>query len=55
MPTQNVKDDCAFFYMLYLENYNGRYYEIGIQIDKVSWHFISDIFFLHQFRVIHSC
>jgi hypothetical protein len=55
MPTQNVKDDCAFFYMLYLENYNGRYYEIDIQIDKVSWHFISDIFFLHQFRVIHSC
>jgi hypothetical protein len=27
VPTQNPKDDCAFFSMLYLENYNGR--EIG--------------------------
>jgi hypothetical protein len=55
VPTQNPKDDCAFFSMLYLENYNGRYQETDIQIDKVSWHFISAIFFLCQFLVIHSC
>jgi hypothetical protein len=54
VPTQNPKDD-AFFYMLCLENYNGRDPEIDIQIDKVSWHFISAIFFLCQFPAIHSC
>jgi hypothetical protein len=55
VPTQNPKNDYAFFYMLYLENYNGRDREINIQIDKVSWHFISAIFFLCQFSDIHSC
>jgi hypothetical protein len=46
VPTQNPKDDCTFFCMLYLENYNGRDQEMDIQIDKDSWHFISAIFFL---------
>jgi hypothetical protein len=36
VPTQNPKDDCAFFCMLYLENYNDIDQEIDIQIDKVS-------------------
>jgi hypothetical protein len=34
--TQNTKDDCAFFCMLYLENYNCRDREMDIEIDKVS-------------------
>jgi hypothetical protein len=55
VSTQNPKDDCAFFCMLYFENYNGRYQKMDIQIDKVSWHFISTIFFLCQFPAIHSC
>jgi hypothetical protein len=54
VPTQNPKDDWAFFYMLYLEYYNGRDREMDIQIDKVSWQFISAIFFLCQFPGIHS-
>jgi hypothetical protein len=37
VPTQNPKDDCAFFCMLYLEYYNGRDREMDIQIDKISW------------------
>jgi hypothetical protein len=36
VPTQNLKDDCAFFCMLYLENYNGRDGEMDIEIAKVS-------------------
>jgi hypothetical protein len=36
IPTQNPKDDCASFCMLYLENYNDRDREMDIQIDKVS-------------------
>jgi hypothetical protein len=55
VPTQNPKDDCAFFCMLYLENYNGTDREMDIQIDKVSWYLISAIFFLCQFPFIHSC
>jgi hypothetical protein len=54
VPTQNPKDACAFFYMLYLKYYNGSDREMGIQIDKVSWQFISAIFFLCQFLGIHS-
>jgi hypothetical protein len=53
VPTQNPRDDCAFFCMLYLEDYNGRDWEMDIQIDKVSWHFISTIFFLLSIP-IHS-
>jgi hypothetical protein len=36
VATQNPKDDCAFFCMLYLEYHNGRDREIDIQITKVS-------------------
>jgi hypothetical protein len=36
VPTQNGVDDCTFFCMLYLENYNGRGQEMDIQIKKVS-------------------
>jgi hypothetical protein len=36
VTTQKPKDDCAFFYMLYLENYNGRDQKMDIEIDKVS-------------------
>jgi hypothetical protein len=36
VPTQNSKDNCAFFYMLYLENYNGRDQEMDIEIDNVN-------------------
>jgi len=36
VPTQNPKDDCAFFIMLYLENYDGGNHEMKITIDKVS-------------------
>jgi hypothetical protein len=43
------------FSSIYLENYHGRDQKMDIQIDKVSWHFISAIFFLGQFLAIHSC
>jgi hypothetical protein len=36
VTTQNPKDDCAFFYMLYLENYNGRDWEMDIEMNMVS-------------------
>jgi hypothetical protein len=55
MTTQNPNDDCAFFCMLYLENYNGRDWEMVIQIDKVSGQFISAIFsFVNSQPFIHS-
>jgi hypothetical protein len=36
VPTQNPKKDCTFFYMIFLESYNDRDWEVDIQIDKVS-------------------
>jgi hypothetical protein len=30
VPTQNPKDDCVFFCMLYLEYYNGRDWKMDI-------------------------